>query len=151
MADYEKLRQERFASLKDPVLQEYYKGLLNKPSLPSLGVEGMRARIPQPPPEALQDPDVTYEDTTAPGPHGPVPLRIFRTRDLGPGPHGIYVHIHHGVYIMFGGLDAMTPNNIRLTKMLNCVVVGVDFRMPPEHPFPVPLDDSYAAFQWTAE
>src|ERR1700761_5632312 len=105
MADYEKLRQERFASLTNPVLQDYYKALLSKPSLPSLGVEGMRARIPPPPPEALHDPDVVWEDATAPGPHGPIPLRIFRPKDLGSGPHGIYVHIHHGGYIMFGGLD----------------------------------------------
>src|ERR1700748_3468165 len=124
MADYEKLRHERFASPHNPVLQDYYKALLTKPSLPSLGVEGMRARIPQPPPEALQDPDVTYEDTTVDGPHGPIPLRIFRPQAMAGGPNGIYVHIHHGGYIMFGGLDAMTPNNIRLTKMLNCIVVG---------------------------
>jgi acetyl esterase len=78
-------------------------------------------------------------------------MRIFRPKALGGGPHPIYLHIHHGGYVMFGGLDSMTPNNIRLTKLLrNTIVAAVDFRLPPEHPFPVPLDDCYAAFQWTA-
>ena len=151
MADYEKLRQERFASLTDPILKDYYQALLSKPSLAELGVDGMRARLGAVRPEALQDPDVTYEDVSAPGPHGAIPLRIFRPKNLESGPHGIYVHIHHGGYVMFGGLDSMTPYNLRLTKMLNCIVVGVDFRLPPEHPFPVPLNDCFAAFQWTAQ
>jgi acetyl esterase len=150
MADYEKLRQERFASLTDPVLREYYNGLLDKPSLPAVGVEGMRARIPKPPPEALHDPDVTWEDATAPGPYGPIPLRVFRPRGLPAAGAGVYLHIHHGGYFMFGGLDSMTPFNLRLTKMLGCVVVAPDFRLPPEHPFPIPLDDCYASFEWTA-
>jgi len=150
MPDYEKLREERFASLTDPVLKDYYNGLLNRTPLQVLGVDGMRARLPAVNPAALHDPDVTYDDMMAPGPHGPIPMRIFKPKSLGPGPSGIYVHLHHGGYVMFGGLDAMTPNNLRLTKSLHCIVVGVDFRLPPEHPFPVPVDDCYAAFQWTA-
>jgi acetyl esterase len=150
MADYEKLRQERFASLMDPVLKDYYTALLKRPALRELGVDGMRARFGQVDPAMLQDPDVMSEDMIAPGPHGPIPLRIFRPRTLGPEPSAIYLHIHHGGYVMFGGLDAMTPNNLRLAKSLHCIVVGVDFRLPPEHPFPIPLDDCFAAFQWTA-
>lgn len=150
MADYEKLRQERFASLKDPVLIDYYRGLLNRRPLPELGVSGMRARRGPIEPDTLQDPEVTYEDASIPGPHGPIPLRIFRRKDLGRGPHGLYVHTHGGGFVMDAGRDRQTPRNLRLAKVTGCIVVGVDFRVAPEHAFPIPLEDCLAAFNWTA-
>ena len=150
MTDYEQLRQERMAALTDPILIEYFGQLPGRPPLGELGVEGMRALVPSPSAAALTDPDVSHEDVSVPGPNGSIPVRIFRPKTLSDGPHPIYVHTHGGGYVMLGGLDTTTPANIRFAKQNNCIVVGVDFRLPPEHPFPIPLDDCVAAFNWTA-
>jgi acetyl esterase len=150
MTDYEQLKRDRMAALTDPVLIEYFSRLPGRPSLGELGVQGMRAVIPKSNPEALSDTAVSSEDVSVAGPHGPIPLRIIRPKNTSVAPLGIYFHTHGGGYVMLGGLDATTPGNIKIAKQNNCIVVGVDFRLPPEHPFPIPLDDCFAAFNWTA-
>jgi acetyl esterase/lipase len=36
----------------------------------------------------------------------------------------------------------------QLVTRIGCVAVSVDYRLPPEHPFPVPVEDCYAGLQW---
>src|SRR5439155_20975430 len=38
----------------------------------------------------------------------------------------------------------------RWAEELDCVVVSVEYRLAPEHPYPAPLDDCYAGLSWTA-
>ncbi|MBL6938235.1 MAG: alpha/beta hydrolase [Alphaproteobacteria bacterium] len=117
-----------------------------RPPLRELGVEGMRARGKAIMGAPAPDPDVTYRDIEIKGPNGPVPTRIFTPK--GSSPKGIYIHVHAGGYIMFGGLDTMTNSNIRIAKETGCVVVAPDFRLPPEHPFPAAVEDCWATVSW---
>jgi len=59
------------------------------------------------------------------------------------------LHLHGGGLIIGAATqgDALCR---RLADELGAVAASVDYRMPPEHPYPAPLDDCYAALQWLA-
>ncbi|MHA6533692.1 alpha/beta hydrolase [Paenibacillus sp. BAC0078] len=68
----------------------------------------------------------------------------------GPRPLPGILYIHGGGYIL-GSADMMDPALQQLVSELECVIVSVDYRLAPEHPFPAPLEDCYAALQWFSE
>jgi len=57
--------------------------------------------------------------------------------------------IHGGGYIIGSGLTPDARLN-RWVEELDCVVVSIDYRLAPEHPYPAPLDDCYSGLVWTA-
>lgn len=146
MRDYDKLRRERFAALTDPRLKEYYAQV--RPSLRETGIEMLRQRRAAAPPGPQSDPDIDQRDVAIDGPHGPVPTRIFTPKGKMSGPRGIYLHTH-GAYASTVRVEDWVPVNLEIAKNTGCVVVAPMFRNPPEHNFPVPLDDCMAAFLWT--
>lgn len=149
MNAYEELRQKRMDALSAE--QRSYFELTRRPSLRELGVEAMREKGRQIGGVPTSDPSVSCHDEVIDGPHGAIPVRIFQPSSGTDGPRGIYLHIHAGGFVMMGGLDTMTNANIAIAKSSGCIVVAPDFRLPPEHRYPVPLDDCMASFKWTAE
>jgi acetyl esterase len=83
------------------------------------------------------------EDFTIFGPHGPVPVRRYVA---GATAHGLILYLHGGGWT-FGTLDGFDPVCRQLAHATGAEVVSVDYRLAPEHPFPVPLDDAWAALQ----
>ncbi|PQE24653.1 AB hydrolase superfamily protein [Rutstroemia sp. NJR-2017a WRK4] len=59
----------------------------------------------------------------------------------------IYVNYHGGGWV-FGGLETDFEFCKRLVNELGCVVFDVDYRLAPEYPWPIPVEDSIAAFKW---
>ncbi|HEX6552014.1 MAG TPA: alpha/beta hydrolase, partial [Ktedonobacteraceae bacterium] len=94
-----------------------------------------------------QEPVAAVEDRLIPGPAGDIPLRIYTPPGSGPFP--VLVFFHTGGW-QVGNLDSQDPLCRRLTNVVGCIVVSVDYRLAPEHPFPAGLQDSYAATQWLA-
>jgi acetyl esterase/lipase len=58
--------------------------------------------------------------------------------------------IHGGGYIL-GTIEWDDQQARQFALSLDCVVVSVGYRLAPEHPFPTPLEDCYAALIWLFE
>jgi acetyl esterase len=91
------------------------------------------------------EPVANIIDQTIPGPHGEIPIRIYRPEATGALP--ILVYYHGGGWVI-GNLDVVHSTCTVLTNRAHAVVISVDYRLAPEHPFPAPVDDSIAALEW---
>ncbi|MEM6581818.1 MAG: alpha/beta hydrolase [Pseudomonadota bacterium] len=91
------------------------------------------------------------EDRTIPTDWGGIDIRIYwpsggdSTTSL-----GIFVMYHGGGFVM-GDVD--THDNVSRFYCAHgrVIVISVDYRLAPEHPFPAAVDDSYAALCWVYE
>jgi acetyl esterase len=82
------------------------------------------------------------------GPGGPIPVRVYT-------PHGGralpgLVFFHGGGFVL-GTLDMADRVCRALANAAGCVVINVDYRLAPEHPFPAAVDDAYAVTRYVAE
>ena len=59
------------------------------------------------------------------------------------------LHLHGGGLIIGSAIQG-DPLCRRIANELGAVAASVDYRLPPEHPYPTPLDDCYRALQWLA-
>jgi acetyl esterase len=84
------------------------------------------------------------QEILIPGPGGDVPLRVFRPEGAA---KGVYLHIHGGGWV-FGSADMQDERNERLARHCGLVVVSVEYRLAPEHPYPAGPDDCEAAALW---
>jgi acetyl esterase len=82
-----------------------------------------------------------------PGPDGDIPVRIYTPAGTGPFP--VFVNLHGGGWVI-GDLETSDAACRDLCRTAGCVVVSVDYRLAPEHPFPAAVEDSFAATVWAA-
>lgn len=64
-----------------------------------------------------------------------------------PGRLPCIVTLHAGGFVL-GSIEQDHRRNVALCAAVGAVVVAVDYRLAPEHPFPCALDDSSATLQW---
>jgi len=93
------------------------------------------------------DAPVPTEDRTLPGPAGDVAVRVYRPPSDRPLP--VVVYFHGGGWVI-GDLDSCDTICHRLAAGVPAVVVSVDYRLAPEHPYPAAVDDCDAATSWVA-
>lgn len=92
-------------------------------------------------------PDVTTYDATVDVDGHRLPLRVYAATR----PTGVtLVHCHGGGWVT-GDLAYSDELCRFLAAEAGCTVVGVDYRLAPEHPFPAALDDVLAAVRWAAD
>lgn len=91
-----------------------------------------------------------YQDVLVRRDHGEIRVRVYRPS----GATGLPVHVFlHGGGFWLGSIDERVNDAICRDRCrgANCVVVAVDYRLAPEHPFPTPVEDCYAALLWAVE
>ena len=57
------------------------------------------------------------------------------------------LYLHGGGYAL-GSLDTHKELMVRLAQATSARVLGIDYRLAPEHPFPAGLEDAMAAYRW---
>ncbi|MFI6474128.1 MULTISPECIES: alpha/beta hydrolase [unclassified Streptomyces] len=132
-----------------------------RPDLAALveGIPYLDVRDPQAARATLKELEAQWEpaDTSAitvaeqliPGPEGApdVVVRVYSPK--APGPHGGLLWIHGGGFVM-GSLETEHNQCVWFASQAKCVVVSVQYRLAPEHPFPAGAEDCYAALRWLA-
>jgi acetyl esterase len=104
--------------------------------------------MPRPAPEDVE-PVASVDDRTIPGPDGEIPVRIYKPSADDTVRPGV-VYFHGGGWVICD-LDSHDGACRHLANAVDAVVVSVDYRLAPEHRFPAPAEDSYAAAQWVAD
>ncbi|CAH1658842.1 alpha/beta hydrolase [Chelatococcus asaccharovorans] len=84
-------------------------------------------------------------DLEIPGDDGPLRARLYRPSLAEDAPVVVYAH---GGGWTFGSVDTHDGTMRRLALRSGAAVLGVDYRLAPEHPFPKPLDDVLAAIRF---
>jgi len=118
------------------------------PQLHELPVEQARIffdsmQLPRP-----EVPIARVEDRRIPGPAGEIPVRVYRPEGSAALPGLVYFH---GGGWVIGSIETHDGSCRDLANRVGCVVVSVDYRLAPEHPYPAAAEDCYAATKWVSE
>jgi acetyl esterase len=96
-------------------------------------------------------PMARVEQLEIPGNGGPIGARLYVPPHV---PHGettsLLVYYHGGGWVI-GDLDTHDDVCRFLAAGAGTAVLSIDYRLAPEHPFPAPVEDAWAAFVWAAD
>jgi epsilon-lactone hydrolase len=77
---------------------------------------------------------------------GGFPVYVILPAGVAPEDRRVYLDIHGGSWIQGGG-EVCRATALRTAPMYGARVWAVDYRMPPDHPYPTPLEDCLAAYR----
>jgi acetyl esterase len=131
----------------DPILQKVLDAVPFRMSAED-GVDTARRQLRDLPRRSFH-PELRVEDRAIDGPAGPINIRIYwpPTGDATPP---VVVFFHGGGFVV-GDLDTHDGTCRQHAVGASAVVVSVEYRLAPEHPYPAAIDDAWAALQWVAE
>lgn len=90
------------------------------------------------------------EDRTIPGPEGApeLPVRVYAPSTEPGLPVTVF---YHGGGFCIGGVTSHDPVARKIAQEADSLVVSVEYRLAPEHPYPAAHEDAYAAYAWVRE
>jgi len=86
----------------------------------------------------------------ADGPHGAIPLRLYRPAGVADSRRLPVLVFFHGGGWVIGDLETHDVLCRQVTAEAGVSVIAVDYRLAPEHKFPAAVDDAWAATRWIA-
>lgn len=109
------------------------------------GADALVGQVMEPGPDVA-----SVRDMRLPVDGGEIGLVVYTPE--GEGPHPVHVYLHGGGWVEGSAYHKAVDIICReRTVLAGCVVVAVDYRKAPECPFPVGLNDCYAAVLWVSE
>jgi acetyl esterase len=124
------------------------------PPLSEQTPEGLRTAYAALSAFGVKDDVASVTDRTIPGPAGDLPVRIYVPATPAPVADGAGLPVlvwYHGGGWVIGDLETADSTVRALANGAGTVVVSVDYRLAPEHPFPAAADDAVAAVRWVAD
>ncbi|WP_424768185.1 alpha/beta hydrolase [Paenibacillus sp. sgz302251] len=91
---------------------------------------------------------IAWSERKVPGRGGDITVRIYTPAVVGSKPAVVFFH---GGGFIGGTIQAVENPCKYLAEHAGAVVVNVDYRLAPEHPFPAGLHDCYDAVKWVYE
>ena len=117
------------------------------PVVPTLdSLDALRAQIAGMQAPAPSVSEITVKEHHVPGPNGTSVRVLVYTPEATPRTGGL-LWLHAGGMVM-GTPEMNEPQSRYLARAAGCVVVAVDYRLAPEHPYPAGVEDCYAALRW---
>ncbi|MGV0871263.1 alpha/beta hydrolase [Mycolicibacterium sp. XJ879] len=110
------------------------------------GADAARRRFRELPRREVH-PELRTEDCTVDGPAGPIPIRVYWPPEADRAAAPVVVFLHGGGWSV-GDLDTYDGTARMHAVGAGAVVVSVDYRLAPEHPYPAAVDDAWAATRW---
>jgi acetyl esterase len=93
-------------------------------------------------------PMAAVSELEIPGPARPLAARLYTPLGVpGSAPSPLLVYFHGGGWVI-GDLETHDTACRFLAARSGALVLAVDYRLAPEHPFPAAVDDCAAAFRW---
>ncbi len=98
--------------------------------------------------ELAPEPVAETRDIAIDSAAGAIPARLY-TPAGGAAPRPLALYFHGGGFVI-GNLESHDSLCRRLANRAGCLVLSVDYRLAPEHPYPAAADDAAAALEWAA-
>jgi acetyl esterase len=135
------------AGVLDPLVVEFLKQVSQNVPLSKVPLKLLRTELP----DIFKSPPIPIhkvEDWKIPGPAQEIPIRVYIPSAAANLPVVVF---YHGGGWASGCIDFYDNVTRAIAKKSGFIVVSVDYRLAPEHPFPAAVDDAYTALEWVAK
>lgn len=95
------------------------------------------------------DPVARVEDAVVPTPAGDIAVRLYAAQATDQA-LPIIAFFHGGGWVL-SSVDGHDSLARRIARRTGALVVSVEYRLAPEHPFPAPHDDCWAVTSWLSQ
>ena len=133
----------------DPELEAVLAGFPDAPAtLTAAMIPSLRKMLVTPPATVIGERPIVYSDRVITGPPGAPDLTVTVLERSDRKPGGPAVFYIHGGGMIIGDRWFGTGTIIDWVDDLDALLVTIEYRLAPEHPYPAPIDDCFAGLLW---